>query len=70
MKSTWGHCTVDYALTVAARAGAKTLALFHHDPSHDDAQLDALLADAVVAGTALGIGNVISAYEGLSITLA
>ena len=70
MKSTWGHCTVDYALTVASRAGVKTLALFHHDPSHDDAQLDALLADAIVTGAALGITSVISAHEGLCITLA
>jgi phosphoribosyl 1,2-cyclic phosphodiesterase len=70
VKSTWGHCTIDYALTVAARAGAKTLVLFHHDPAHDDEQLDALFADAVVAGEALGIPEVLSAYEGLSITLA
>jgi len=70
MKSTWGHCTVDYALTVAARAGAKTLVLFHHDPSHDDDQLDALLAGAVVEGERLGIGEVVAAHEGLSITLA
>ncbi len=69
-KSTWGHCTVDYALTVAARSGARTLALFHHDPSHDDDHLDALLAAATVAGAALGIPSVISAHEGLSITLA
>jgi hypothetical protein len=70
MKSTWGHCTVDYALTVAARAGAKTLVLFHHDPSHDDDQLDALLAGAVIEGERLGIGEVLAAHEGLSITLA
>ena len=70
MKSTWGHCTVDYALTVAARAGVKTLVLFHHDPSHDDDQLDALLAGAVIDGERLGIGQVVAAHEGLSITLA
>mgnify|MGYP000122607417 CR=1 FL=1 len=28
---------------VAAQAGAKTLALFHHDPSHHDAHIDELL---------------------------
>lgn len=70
LKSTWGHCTVDYALTVAARAGVKTLVLFHHDPSHDDDQLDDLLAAAVIEGGRLGIGEVIAAHEGLAITLA
>ncbi len=70
LKHRWGHCTVDYALTVAVRAGAKTLVLFHHDPSHDDDQLDALLAAAVIQSGRLGIPEVVSAYEGLSITLA
>lgn len=70
LKSTWGHCTIDYALTVAARAGVRTLALFHHDPAHDDDQLDALEAAARVAGGRLGVPEVVAAYEGLSITLA
>jgi phosphoribosyl 1,2-cyclic phosphodiesterase len=36
-----------YALEFAARAGAKEVILFHHDPGHDDATLERLLADAV-----------------------
>ena len=35
-KAHWGHCTVDYAVQVAVEAGARRLALFHHDPEHDD----------------------------------
>ncbi len=35
-KWNWGHSTADYAVRVAARAGARRLLLFHHDPSHDD----------------------------------
>ena len=27
-------------------AGARRLVTFHHDPAHDDAELDAMLADA------------------------
>ena len=33
VKSTWGHCTVEYAVWLAAECGVKTLALFHHDPT-------------------------------------
>ena len=29
---TWGHCTYEYAMWVAKRAGVGRLALFHHDP--------------------------------------
>jgi phosphoribosyl 1,2-cyclic phosphodiesterase len=43
----WGHSTYRHALEFAARVGAKEIVLFHHDPSHDDAMLEQLLADAV-----------------------
>jgi phosphoribosyl 1,2-cyclic phosphodiesterase len=43
-KSTWGHCTPAYASEIARRGGVRTLALFHHDPAHDDDFLDALAA--------------------------
>jgi phosphoribosyl 1,2-cyclic phosphodiesterase len=66
-KSHWGHCTVDYAVYVAKRAGAKMLALFHHDPSHGDDDVDAMLAHAVeLAGDDL---EVVAAAEGLSISI-
>lgn len=45
-KADWGHCTVEYAVTVAMESGARSLALFHHDPTHDDTRLDDLLGDA------------------------
>ena len=32
----WGHSTLEYATDVALAAGAARLALFHHDPGHDD----------------------------------
>jgi ribonuclease BN (tRNA processing enzyme) len=65
-KSTWGHCTIDYAVNVAAQAGARRLALFHHDPAHDDETLDRLSAGAVAQGEALGV-EVVTAYEGLTL---
>jgi phosphoribosyl 1,2-cyclic phosphodiesterase len=68
-KSHWGHCTVEFAVEVAKQAGAKRLALFHHDPTHDDAAVDAILerAQASATGTAL---EIIAAAEGLTVTLA
>jgi phosphoribosyl 1,2-cyclic phosphodiesterase len=60
----WGHCTADFAVEVAQRAGVATLVLFHHDPSHDDDRLDELLvATRRSAGTSGP--EIISAYEGL-----
>jgi ribonuclease BN (tRNA processing enzyme) len=67
IRSDWGHCTVDYAVEVAAQAGARTLALFHHDPSHSDAHIDELLAGAVELAHDRGVGEVIAAHEGLTV---
>ncbi|MFT4656720.1 MAG: phosphoribosyl 1,2-cyclic phosphodiesterase [Candidatus Aldehydirespiratoraceae bacterium] len=68
MKCDWGHCTADYALWLAAESGAKQLALFHHDPSHHDDQLDLLVAAAKTVGESLGV-EVFGAFEGLSVVL-
>jgi phosphoribosyl 1,2-cyclic phosphodiesterase len=38
----WGHSSVSDALAFAQRADAQRLILFHHDPGHDDEQLDEL----------------------------
>ncbi len=42
----WGHSTFDMGAAVAEAAGVKQLALFHHDPAHDDDFMDALCARA------------------------
>jgi ribonuclease BN (tRNA processing enzyme) len=68
-KATWGHCTIDYAVWLAAEAGAKRLAMFHHDPSRRDDDLDALLRCAVDAGERRGV-DVIAASEGLVVEVA
>lgn len=42
----WGHgCVVD-SVALAQAAGVRELALFHHDPSHGDAKIRQMLADA------------------------
>jgi phosphoribosyl 1,2-cyclic phosphodiesterase len=68
LKSTWGHCTVDYAVWFAHEAGAKKLALFHYDPTRHDDAVDALHACAATAGHALGL-EVLAAREGLTVEL-
>ena len=66
-KCDWGHCTVAYAVNVAVAASARRLALFHHDPAHDDTTLDCLLAAARrLAPPDL---EVIAAYEGLTVSM-
>lgn len=67
-KAHWGHCSVDYAVTVARESGAKRLALFHHDPSHTDDDVDRLLEGARASAAGCGIDEVVAAYEGLTIS--
>lgn len=68
-KAHWGHCTVGYALQVAREAGVRRLALFHHDPGHDDDTIDRILAGARDRATGMGVDEVIAAAEGLTVTL-
>jgi phosphoribosyl 1,2-cyclic phosphodiesterase len=42
----WGHSTANYAVRVAREAGAKRLALYHHDPAHSDDEIDRMLGEA------------------------
>lgn len=44
----WGHSTWEAGVRFAREAGVKTLALFHHDPSHDDAAISTIIAEARV----------------------
>jgi phosphoribosyl 1,2-cyclic phosphodiesterase len=39
----WGHGCVDDSVTLALQAGVKELSLFHHDPDHDDKQIDGMV---------------------------
>lgn len=67
VKAHWGHSTVDYALEVARQAGVRRLALFHHDPTHDDDLLDELARQA--AEGAGGAFDVFMAAENMQIEL-
>lgn len=67
-KTNWGHCTIEYAIWLAAHAGARRLALFHHDPSHDDEILDRLADEAIACGADMGV-EVFAACEGQMVRL-
>jgi len=67
-KSHWGHCTIDYAIRVARQGRVPKVVLFHHDPAHDDDEMDALLAEAREQRTA-GDPEIVAAYEGLRISM-
>ena len=66
-KSHWGHCTHEYAVFVAKEAGAKRLALFHHDPARDDESLDEVLRCLQTRDSGSGV-ELLAAAEGLTIS--
>lgn len=45
-KHGWGHSTPRQATRVAREAGVHELVLFHHDPTHNDEQVEALADEA------------------------
>ena len=65
-KSTWGHCTPEYAVWLAAEAGAKKLVLFHHDPTRCDDAIDSMCTAAQLLGDHKGV-EVVAAFEGLTL---
>lgn len=69
-KSDWGHCTFDYALHVAATAGARRLALFHHDPDRSDDEIDSVVDRLGDRAAARGLDEVVAAAERTTIALS
>ncbi len=45
----WGHSSLDQALAFAGAAQVRRFVTFHHDPSHDDDQLDRLFNEAAAS---------------------
>jgi phosphoribosyl 1,2-cyclic phosphodiesterase len=66
----WGHGCVEDVVRLAVEARAKKLFLFHHDPDHDDARVDAMVREARLLATALNSPvQVEAAQEGFSLSL-
>ena len=45
----WGHSTWQEGVRLCREAGARRLAIFHHDPDHDDAAMAAIESEARAA---------------------
>jgi phosphoribosyl 1,2-cyclic phosphodiesterase len=66
----WGHGSTDYVVDVAVAAGARRLALHHHDPHHDDVMVDRMVAYCRQRVAARGAATeVFGAAEGLAVEL-
>jgi phosphoribosyl 1,2-cyclic phosphodiesterase len=63
-KAGWGHSTWNQGVALCRAAGAKQLALFHHDPDHDDEAIAAIEREAREVWPA-----VFAAREGETVTL-
>jgi phosphoribosyl 1,2-cyclic phosphodiesterase len=59
-----GHSAVEYVVALAQHAGARRVALFHHDPWRTDDQIDDLVAKQASAPL-----PVFAAYDGLIVDL-
>ena len=59
-----GHAAVEYAIGLAAAAGSRRLALYHHAPDRTDAQLD-----AIVRGCRDAPVDTFAAAEGMTLRL-
>jgi phosphoribosyl 1,2-cyclic phosphodiesterase len=45
----WGHSTWNEGMRLCRMAGAKRLAIFHHEPDHEDDEMDAIAEEAQLA---------------------
>jgi ribonuclease BN (tRNA processing enzyme) len=62
----WGHSSVLDAVAFAELTGARRLLLFHHDPWHDDDQVEQLTRDARQASRSV---TVAAARQGETLTV-
>ena len=60
----WGHSTVELAIDVAKKAEVKRLALFHHEPTHDDKTMKVIATRAKES-----FQSAVVAHEGMEIVL-
>jgi ribonuclease BN (tRNA processing enzyme) len=63
----WGHSPWRDALAFARRSAVERVALFHHDPGHDDRALDALAGEASASWR--GDGELFLAREGQEVLI-
>ncbi len=64
----FGHSSTDHVAVFAEKAGVDRLVLFHHDPMHDDAELDEI-REAVVDRWGVDPERCLVAAEGAELTI-
>ncbi|MBL8450604.1 MAG: MBL fold metallo-hydrolase [Dechloromonas sp.] len=73
VKADWGHSSNVVGVELSLAAGVRRLALFHHEPIHDDARLQKLLAETrrfeEITREDRRPLEVLSAYDGLTVEL-
>ena len=73
LKADWGHSSSLVAVDLCRAAGARRLALFHHEPTYSDAQIqgmhrEAVQYEALTRGQGPAV-EVLCAYDGLDVTI-
>ena len=69
-KHGWGHSLISQVLDLACDAGVKAVALYHHDPSRTDSQLDEIsIASATMLKKLDKMPKFFCAAEGQTITI-
>jgi phosphoribosyl 1,2-cyclic phosphodiesterase len=63
----WGHSSIDHVVHLANTAKVRQLVLYHHDPGHSDAMLEAMHVRA--CELCEGDTPPVLAYEGMELTL-
>ncbi|MBV9579717.1 MAG: MBL fold metallo-hydrolase [Chloroflexi bacterium] len=66
----WGHGSTAYVIDMAVEAGARRVALFHHEPTHADDDIDRMLQAAEARARRAGSSiEVLGAIEGGTVAL-
>jgi phosphoribosyl 1,2-cyclic phosphodiesterase len=72
MKEDWGHSSNIVAVDLCRQAGAKRLALFHHEPTYSDADITRMHAETIRYEELLREGEpleVLCSYDGLCVEI-
>lgn len=69
-KRTWGHSPYNYAVDLAVKSNVSQLILFHHDPDHNDAEIDEIqrLSQKLIKQSQRPI-SCLAAMEGMEISV-
>lgn len=70
-KRGWGHTAMEYVIDSMSRVGVKAVALFHHDPTRTDEDLEAQIKRLRERASGQGSGTlkVFAAWEGQEVTI-